>query len=55
MRILLDTNVLLRLDDTAHAQHVEAVSAMDELHASGHHLVLVPQVVYEYWPRDRST
>jgi len=49
MRILLDTNVLLRLDDTAHSHHSEAVAAVDELDASGHQIVLVPQVIYEYW------
>ena len=49
MRILLDTNILLRLDDTGHIHHARALSAVDQLHAAGHELVLVPQVLYEYW------
>ena len=49
MRILLDTNVLLRLEDLDHAQHSLARSAIDVLVANGHILVLVPQVLYEGW------
>ncbi|HUQ71446.1 MAG TPA: PIN domain-containing protein [Planctomycetaceae bacterium] len=49
MRILLDTNVLLRLDDVAHAQHADALAATEHLHADGHTCVLVPQVLYEFW------
>ncbi len=49
MRILLDTNVLLRLSDKDHASHNLALAAMDWLHAAGHQGVIVPQVLYEYW------
>jgi predicted nucleic acid-binding protein len=49
MRILLDTNILLRLEDLEHAQHPLARSAIDALHANGHLLVIVPQVIYECW------
>lgn len=49
MRILLDTNVLLRLEDLSHSQHSVARSAIDVLNAKGNDLVLVPQVVYEGW------
>lgn len=49
MRILLDTNILLRLEDLDHVQHAAARSAIDALHANGHVLVLVPQVIYECW------
>lgn len=49
MKILLDTNVLLRLEDLDHPQHPIARSAIDALHANAHLLVLVPQVVYEGW------
>lgn len=49
MRILLDTNVLLRLEDLAHGLHSQARSAIDVLDANGHELVLVPQVLYECW------
>lgn len=58
MKILLDTNVLLRLEDLDHGQHSQARSAIDILYANGHELVLVPQVIYECWvvtPRDHVT
>lgn len=48
MRVLLDTNILLRLSDPTHPMHAVAESAVAELHRSGHEPVLVPQVVYEY-------
>jgi predicted nucleic acid-binding protein len=49
MRILLDTNVLLRLEDLGHSQHSVVRSAIDMLMANGHELVLVPQVLCESW------
>lgn len=49
MQILADTNILLRLVETGHAQHATTVSAVRELRHAGHPLVLVPQVIYEYW------
>jgi len=49
MRIVLDTNVLLRLEDAGHVQHSDALSAIDQLDASGHEMILVPQVLDEYW------
>ncbi len=49
MKILLDTNLLLRIGDPGRAMHTEAVAAVDWLHAQGHECVLVPQVLYEYW------
>ena len=49
MRVLLDTNVLLRLSDPADAQYAVADGAVDALLAGGHEVVLVPQVLYEYW------
>jgi predicted nucleic acid-binding protein len=49
MRILVDTNVLLRLDDKAHRQHGDAIMATEKLNATGRTCVLVPQVLYEYW------
>jgi len=48
MRILLDTNVLLRLEDMDHAHHPVARSALDTLHSDGHAPILVPQVIYEF-------
>lgn len=49
MRFLVDTNIVLWLDDTAHAQHVQTRSAVDWLDVNGHDAVIVPQVLYEYW------
>lgn len=32
-----------------HPQHAEAVSAVKSLEVGGHHLIIVPQVLYEFW------
>ena len=49
MRILLDTNVLLRISDPNHAHHRPATAAVDALNANGDELRTVPQNLYEYW------
>ena len=49
MRILVDTNIVLRLADKGHRMHADAVAAVDWLNANGHECVIVPQVLYEYW------
>jgi predicted nucleic acid-binding protein len=49
VRILLDTNVLLRVSDPNHAHHPQAAAAVDSLDADGHELRTVPQNLYEYW------
>ncbi len=49
MRILVDTNVALRLGDKRHPMHSEALAAIEWLDANGHECVIVPQVLYEYW------
>ena len=49
MRILLDTNILLRLGDKVHPMHATATAAINALDYAGHVSVLVPQVLYEYW------
>jgi predicted nucleic acid-binding protein len=59
MRILLDTNVVLRLGDKDHAMHADALAAIDWLDVNGHECVIVPQVLYEYWvvatrPREKN-
>lgn len=48
MKILLDTNVLLRLNDQATTES-SAKSAIMTLHEASHDLLLVPQVIYEFW------
>lgn len=59
MLILVDTNLTLRLVEPEHAQHAVAAKAIAALDDSAHQLVIVPQVVYEFWsvatrPRDRN-
>src|SRR5206468_7710820 len=49
MRILLDTNVLLRSVEPRHVQHQTSVDATDVLRQRGHDLFIVPQVLYEFW------
>ena len=49
MRVLLDTNILLRLALEAHPTHSEAVSAVKRIRQRGDEPAIVPQVLYEYW------
>jgi predicted nucleic acid-binding protein len=49
MRILLDTNVLLRTVEPRHSHHQASVDAIDALRQRGHELVIAPQVLYEFW------
>ena len=49
MAILLDTNILLRQAEPRHAQHQASTEAADELRRRGEDLVVVPQVLYEFW------
>lgn len=49
MRILLDTNVLLRFVESAHPQSSTSLDAIEMLEDRNHELVIVPQVLYEFW------
>jgi predicted nucleic acid-binding protein len=49
MRVIIDTNVLLRFSQPRHVFHAVTTHAVDELLKAGHELRLVPQVLYEYW------
>ena len=49
MKVLLDTNIVLRLGNRNHAMHSEALASVERLDANGHECVVVPQVLYEYW------
>ena len=49
MRVLIDTNVLLRIADPSHASHLTAANAVQALRMQGHELLIVPQVIYEFW------
>ena len=43
------SNILLRLDDTAHFQHSDVQAAIERLGSSEHEIFVVPKVIYEYW------
>jgi predicted nucleic acid-binding protein len=45
---LLDTNVLVRLANTADARHAQAARAVVELHRRGEVLQITPQVLIEF-------
>ncbi len=49
MRILVDTNILIRLADSASDLHQITSNAVQELNTDGHQLVMVPQNLYEFW------
>ena len=49
MRILIDTNVLLRSAEPGHAHYQSRVDAIDALRRTGHELTILPQVLYEFW------
>lgn len=49
MRVLLDTNIILRYIQLDSEEHQEAEAAIDKLLERGDELFLVPQVIYEYW------
>jgi predicted nucleic acid-binding protein len=49
MNYLVDTNILLRLVDTGHAMHQEAVDAIKILALQAQKLHIVPQNFYEIW------
>jgi predicted nucleic acid-binding protein len=49
MKLLLDTNILLRFAQEQHAQHLLAMQAVDVLLDDDHELAVTPQVLYENW------
>jgi len=49
MKILVDTNVLLRIAQVGHPHRPVAVEAVVRLIAAEAELCLVPQVLYEFW------
>ena len=46
---LLDTNILLRLSDTADASHALVISAVEMLENAGDQPVITSQVLVEFW------
>ncbi len=49
MNLLIDTNLLVRLEDSLDPRHAEAMAAIERLKRDGHEGQLVPQVLYEFW------
>ncbi len=49
MRVLLDSNILLRSAQPTHSMHVLAKQATDELVHRKADLICIPQVCYEFW------
>jgi predicted nucleic acid-binding protein len=49
MRVLLDTNVLVRIAQKGHPHSLIASAALARLWNEGHEIRIVPQVLYEYW------
>lgn len=49
MRILLDSNILLRIVEPGHPHNAVASDALDLLKRRGHDALIVPQALYEFW------
>lgn len=49
MRYLLDTNIVLRIVNQDDALHSSVTRAVQMATTQGHELVIVPQVIYEFW------
>lgn len=49
MNVLIDTNLLVRLEDSLDPRHAEAMSAIERLKQDGHECQIVPQILYEFW------
>jgi predicted nucleic acid-binding protein len=49
MRVLIDSNILLRIDQSQHPHQEAALQATERLVTRGHEPRTVPQVFYEYW------
>ena len=48
-RILVDTNLLLRIADPGATQHLSATEAIARLIGGGHEVCICPQNVIEFW------
>lgn len=49
MKILGDANILIRTANPVDPEHQTSIDALRQLAVSGHELIVVPQVLYEYW------
>lgn len=48
-RIVLDTNVVLRLAEPAHVAHPLVASAIERLREQNMQALVFPQIIYEFW------
>lgn len=49
MRVLVDTNIIVRLNEPTSSLHADAVVSVTELRRRGEELVVVPQILVEFW------
>jgi predicted nucleic acid-binding protein len=49
MKVLVDTNILLRRAQPASPHHQLALNSLIELVRAGNELYIVPQIIYEFW------
>lgn len=49
MRVLVDSNLILRLAQPAHQYHETARIAVESIRSRNDDLCIVPQVIYEFW------
>ena len=49
MKLLVDTNVVLRAAQASHPHHEEAKAALESLLAGANEVCIVPQVLHETW------
>jgi predicted nucleic acid-binding protein len=48
-RVVLDTNILLRIAEPQHSLHAITLSAVRQLRLTDRQPVVLPQIVYEFW------
>ncbi|MCX7388437.1 MAG: hypothetical protein NTX48_17370 [Planctomycetales bacterium] len=49
MKVLVDTNILLRVAQPSQISHASATTALIDLSSAGRELCFVPQSISEYW------
>ena len=49
MIVLVDTNILLRAQESAHAHYLAAIESIARLTAAGYELCVFAQIAAEFW------